>query len=91
MKLFLGILNQYSAQPLPPLYPFFFYFQVLERSLKILFNTRDISQVKSYVQAQCSKLLEGNASIQDCIFAKEYRGAQGYRPTATVPALEIAK
>ena len=65
--------------------------KVLERSLKILFNTRDVSRVKSYVQSQCIKLLEGNASVQDCIFAKEYRGSAGYRPNACVPALEIAK
>ena len=64
---------------------------MLERSIKILFQTRDVSQVKSYVQHQCQKLMEGTASLQDCVFAKEFRGMSGYKPGACVPALEIAK
>ncbi len=59
--------------------------------MKLLFNTRDLSQVKQYVQKQCRKLLEGKSNVQDCIFAKEYRGMAGYKPGATVPALELAK
>ena len=66
-------------------------FQILERTLKVLFNTYDISQVKSYVTTQCSKLLRGSVSLSDYIFSKEYRGAAGYKPGASVPALEIAK
>ncbi|KAI0225627.1 DNA polymerase zeta catalytic subunit [Lamellibrachia satsuma] len=65
--------------------------KVLERSIKQLFTTSDISLVKAYVQTQCRKLLEGHVSMQDCIFAKEYRGLTGYKPTACVPALEIAR
>ena len=68
-----------------------FVLQILEKSIKILFTTRDISAVKCYVQHQCQKLMEGNVSIQDCVFAKEYRGMSGYRPGACVPALQIAK
>jgi len=56
-----------------------------------MFTTSDVSLVKQYVQRQCSKLLAGTASIHDCIFAKEYRGRQGYMPGACVPALEIAR
>ncbi|KAB0392639.1 hypothetical protein E2I00_015511, partial [Balaenoptera physalus] len=55
---------------------------ILERSLKLLFETRDISLIKQYVQRQCMKLLEGKASIQDFIFAKEYRGSASYKPGA---------
>ena len=29
--------------------------------------------------------------MQDLIFAKEYRGARGYRPGACVPALQLAR
>ncbi|KAL4233690.1 DNA polymerase zeta catalytic subunit [Mactra antiquata] len=65
--------------------------KILERSLKVLFTTKDVSQVKSYIQQQCQKILEGNVSLQDFIFAKEYRGMPGYKPGACVPALEIAK
>ncbi|KAG6934668.1 hypothetical protein G0U57_016698, partial [Chelydra serpentina] len=65
--------------------------KILERSIKLLFETRDISQIKQYVQNQCMKLLEGKASMQDFIFAKEYRGSSAYRPGACVPALEITR
>ena len=65
--------------------------KVLERSIKILFQSRDVSSVKSYVQQQCQKMMEGTVSLQDCIFAKEFRGLSGYKPGACVPALEIAK
>jgi DNA polymerase zeta len=65
--------------------------KVLEKSLKVLFTTKDMSKVKQYVTRQCRKLMEGRIPIQDLTFAKEYRGINGYRPTACVPALEIAK
>ncbi|XP_074846819.1 DNA polymerase zeta catalytic subunit [Carettochelys insculpta] len=65
--------------------------KILERSIKLLFETRDISQIKQYVQNQCMKLLEGKASMQDLIFAKEYRGSSAYRPGSCVPALEITR
>ncbi|KAK3580287.1 hypothetical protein CHS0354_023526 [Potamilus streckersoni] len=65
--------------------------KILERSIKILFTTRDVSEVKSYFQRQCTKLMEGTVSVQDFIFAKEFRGMNGYKPGAYVPGLEIAK
>ncbi|KAF5890315.1 DNA polymerase zeta catalytic subunit, partial [Clarias magur] len=63
--------------------------KILERSVKLLFETRDISLVRQYVQRQCVKVLEGRASVQDLTFAKEYRGSASYRPGACVPALEL--
>ncbi|KAJ8385944.1 hypothetical protein AAFF_G00179060 [Aldrovandia affinis] len=65
--------------------------KILERSIKLLFETRDVSQVKQYVQRQCMKVLEAKASMQDLTFAKEYRGSDSYRPGACVPALEITR
>ncbi|XP_078068465.1 DNA polymerase zeta catalytic subunit isoform X2 [Mustelus asterias] len=65
--------------------------KILERSIKLLFETRDISQIKQYVQRQCTKVLEGKASMQDLTFAKEYRGRDSYRPGACVPALELTR
>nr|XP_054753442.1 DNA polymerase zeta catalytic subunit-like [Lytechinus pictus] len=65
--------------------------KILERSLKILFETKDVSKVKRYVQQQFQKLNAGQIGLQDLIFAKEYRGRQYYKPTSCVPALEIAK
>ena len=70
---------------------FFPNLQILEKSLRTLFETRDLSLVKKYVQRQCSKLMEGGASIQDFTFAKEYRGMKSYKPGACVPALELTR
>lgn len=50
-----------------------------------------MSVVKSYVQRQCRKILDGRVPLQEYILAKEYRGRNGYRPGACVPALELAK
>lgn len=47
--------------------------------------------MKDFVQRQFVKILQGKVSIQDYIFAKEYRGVKGYKPGATVPALELAR
>lgn len=65
--------------------------KMLEKCLKMLFDDCDVSLVKKYVLRQFSKILLGRISIQDLTFAKEYRGAAGYRPGACVPALELAR
>ena len=65
--------------------------KILEKSLRVLFDTKDVSRVKQFVQRQFQKILRNKASIQDLTFAKEYRGAAGYRPGAVVPAIELTK
>nr|XP_046147371.1 DNA polymerase zeta catalytic subunit-like isoform X1 [Oncorhynchus gorbuscha] len=65
--------------------------KILERSIKLLFETRDISLVKQFVQRQCVKVLEAKASMQDLTFTQEYRGSGSYRPGACVPALELTR
>jgi DNA polymerase zeta len=47
--------------------------KIEERALKILFRTADLSQVKSYFQDQCMKIMQGHISIQDFLFAKEVK------------------
>ncbi|GES65350.1 DNA polymerase zeta catalytic subunit [Aspergillus terreus] len=47
--------------------------KIEEKALKLLFRTADLSQVKRYFQAQCTKILQGNVSIQDFCFAREVR------------------
>lgn len=47
--------------------------KIEEKALKILFRTKDLSQVKSYFQSQCTKIMKGKVSIQDFCFAKEVR------------------
>ena len=49
-------------------------------------------QVKEYVSSQCSKILnDGKSTLQDCIIAKEYRGAKYYKQGVVVPALVLAR
>ncbi|KZS92964.1 hypothetical protein SISNIDRAFT_478773 [Sistotremastrum niveocremeum HHB9708] len=47
--------------------------KMVERSLRILFRTQDLSQVKAYCQETWFKMHAGRASIQDFIFSKEVR------------------
>lgn len=63
----------------------------MEKSLKLLFETKDVSLVKSYVQTQFKKIIEGKVTMRDLTFAKEYRGMNHYAPGACVPALSIAR
>ncbi|KAI1825042.1 DNA polymerase family B [Xylaria intraflava] len=44
-----------------------------EKALKILFETADLSQVKTYFQRQCTKIMRGTVSIQDFCFAREVK------------------
>ena len=47
--------------------------KIEEKALKILFRTADLSQVKSYFQKQCEKIMKGSVSIQDFCFAREVK------------------
>ncbi|KAF8973932.1 hypothetical protein BDZ97DRAFT_1647924 [Flammula alnicola] len=47
--------------------------KMVENSLKILFRTQDLSEVKDYCCRSWTKLFENKASVQDFIFAKEVR------------------
>ncbi|KAJ5459841.1 DNA polymerase zeta catalytic subunit [Penicillium daleae] len=59
--------------------------KIEEKALKLLFRTADISQVKSYFQRQCSKIMQGRVSIQDFCFAREVRLGT-YSERGTLPA-----
>ncbi|EFN82226.1 DNA polymerase zeta catalytic subunit [Harpegnathos saltator] len=65
--------------------------KILEKSLKILFDTKDISLVKSHITRQFDKIFRRRVSIQDLTFAKEFRGMRGYKANACVPALELTR
>ena len=47
--------------------------------------------VKHFVQNQILKIASGRISLQELIFAREFRGLHGYRPGACVPALELTR
>ncbi|KAI8378836.1 putative DNA polymerase zeta catalytic subunit [Choanephora cucurbitarum] len=47
--------------------------KILESSLKILFRTQDMSELKEYLCRQWTKILSNRVSLQDFIIAKEVR------------------
>ncbi|KAF2674391.1 hypothetical protein BT63DRAFT_474143 [Microthyrium microscopicum] len=47
--------------------------RIEEKSLRLLFRTRDLSRVKAYFQKECSKIMIGQISIQDHIFSREVK------------------
>ncbi|KAI5067558.1 hypothetical protein GOP47_0018086 [Adiantum capillus-veneris] len=65
--------------------------KTLEKSLRILFETHDISQVKAYLQRQWQKIMSGRISFRDFIFAKEVRlGTYSARASVLPPAAIVA-
>ncbi|THV72399.1 putative DNA polymerase zeta catalytic subunit [Aureobasidium pullulans] len=47
--------------------------KIEEKALKTLFRTSDLSQVKSYFQQECEKIMKGSVSVQDFCFAREVK------------------
>lgn len=47
--------------------------KIEEKTLKLLFETADLSQVKAYFQSQCDKIMRGQVSVQDFCFAREVK------------------
>ena len=62
--------------------------KLMERSLRILFATKDLSQVKEYLEGQWLKILTGRVSVQDFVFAKEVRLGT-YSSNGTLPPAAI--
>ncbi len=63
--------------------------KTLERALRLLFATRDLSRVKAYLQRQWARILAGRLSLADATFAKEVRMhtyAAGKAPAAAIVA-----
>jgi DNA polymerase zeta len=45
----------------------------MEKTLRLLFETQNLSEIKSYLQRQWTKILSERISLRDFIFAKEVR------------------
>ena len=58
--------------------------KVLEKCLRILFATADLSAVKSFMLRQCDKLQTGRGALSDYIFANEVRLGT-YKSNETAP------
>jgi DNA polymerase zeta len=50
-----------------------FVYKLIMLKYRILFRTSDVSQVKTYVERQWTKIMLGRVNIQDFIFAKEVK------------------
>ncbi|KAK1983378.1 DNA polymerase family B [Colletotrichum cereale] len=47
--------------------------KIEEKALKIFFETANLSEVKSYFQKQCEKIMRGSVSVQDFCYAREVK------------------
>ena len=48
--------------------------------------------MKEYIFQECKEVLNNNKKVfQDCIIAKEYRGARYYKPNILAPTLVLAR
>lgn len=47
--------------------------KTLERTLRLLFESKDLSLVRTYLEAQWNRVLSGKLSLIDFVFAKEVR------------------
>ncbi|XP_074555935.1 DNA polymerase zeta catalytic subunit [Curcuma longa] len=65
--------------------------KTLEKSIRLIFEQRDMSIVKSYLQRQWTRILSGRMSLQDFIFAKEvHLGTYSTQRSSLPPAAIVA-
>ncbi|CAG9460605.1 unnamed protein product [Pedinophyceae sp. YPF-701] len=65
--------------------------KMLEQTLRILFATKDLSLVRSYVVKQWQRILAGRVGVPDFVFCKEVRlGSYSARASAPPPAAVVA-
>ncbi|PHT98415.1 DNA polymerase zeta catalytic subunit [Capsicum chinense] len=63
--------------------------KIMERSLRVFFEYRDIQKVKSYLVRQWKKIISGRVSLQDFVFAKEVRLGTYSAQTSSLPPAAI--
>ncbi|KAI4349976.1 hypothetical protein L6164_010509 [Bauhinia variegata] len=65
--------------------------KIMEQSLRLFFEHRDLSEVKTYLQRQWKRILSGRVSLKDFVFAKEVRlGTYSARASSLPPAAIVA-
>ncbi|XP_054790438.1 DNA polymerase zeta catalytic subunit isoform X2 [Prosopis cineraria] len=65
--------------------------KIMEQSLRLFFENKDLSEVRSYLQRQWKKILSSKVSIKDFVFAKEVRlGSYSARTSSLPPAAIVA-
>ncbi|XP_048591885.1 DNA polymerase zeta catalytic subunit-like isoform X1 [Brassica napus] len=64
--------------------------KTMEQSLRLFFEKKNISMVKSYLYRQWKRILQGRVSLQDFVFAKEVRlGTYSARDSSLLPPAAI--
>lgn len=64
--------------------------KIMKKSIELLFKTKDVSQVKAYVQSQWVKIMQEKVSIQDFCFAKEVKLGTYSEKGAIQPGVKVA-
>lgn len=65
--------------------------KIVEKALRILFETKDLSMVKRFVKGEFGKIQQGRVSIQDFCFAKEVKLGSYKNETTAPPGAHVAK
>ncbi|XAR52606.1 DNA-directed DNA polymerase [Bertholletia excelsa] len=64
--------------------------KIMEQSLRLFFEHKDIYKVREYLQRQWTRILSGRVSLQDFVFAKEVRlGTYSTRASSSLPPAAI--
>ncbi|XP_010511693.1 PREDICTED: DNA polymerase zeta catalytic subunit-like isoform X3 [Camelina sativa] len=64
--------------------------KTMEQSLRLFFEKKNISKVKTYLYRQWKRILSGRVSLQDFVFAKEVRlGTYSTRDSSLLPPAAI--
>ena len=64
--------------------------KLLEKCLRLLFTTNDLSAVKAYALRQFDKTLSGRASLQDFVFAAQVRLGTYKQESTAPPGAQVA-
>lgn len=64
--------------------------KILKKAIETLFKTKDVSQVKAYVQSQWIKIMQEKVSIQDFCFGKEVKLGTYSEKGAIQPGVKVA-
>ncbi|AGO09891.1 AaceriAAL099Cp [[Ashbya] aceris (nom. inval.)] len=65
--------------------------KIIQRSLEILFRTKDLSQLKTYIVSQFRKIMTGSVPIGDFCFSREVRLGSYKNEASAPPAAQVAK
>lgn len=65
--------------------------KILEKALRIVFDTRDLSEVRAYLERQWTKIVSHRVAIPDFVFAKEVKQGNYSEKASPAHAIVAAK